>query len=123
MQVWTLSSHRLIGHRLHTCLFNPGCRTVSELKNLSPAPPDNGVSEERRRLLNLIVIGKITMPGLPVAKFIEICAIMPSTRQFGHKRGDWSRLNPVSWLPKTIFALRRANLPPNLGLNFLSAKT
>jgi hypothetical protein len=57
------------------------------------------------------------MLGLPVAKFIEICAIMPSTRQFGYKRGNLSRLNSVGWLPKTIFALRRANLPHNLSFN------
>ncbi len=47
--------------------------------------------------------------------FSKICAIMPSTRQFGYKRGNLSRLNSVGWLPKTIFALRRANLPHNLG--------
>jgi hypothetical protein len=41
-------------------------------------------------------------------------AIMPSTRQFGYKRGNLSRLNSVGWLPKTIFALRRANLLHNL---------
>jgi FkbM family methyltransferase len=41
---------------------------------------------------------------------------MASTRQFGYKRGNLSRLNSVGWLPKTIFALRRANLPHNLGL-------
>jgi hypothetical protein len=40
---------------------------------------------------------------------------MASTRQFGYKRGNLSRLNSVGWLPKTIFALRRANLPHNLG--------
>jgi hypothetical protein len=50
-------------------------------------------------------------------KFMEICAIMPFTRQFGYKRGNLSRLNSVGWLPKTIFALRRANLPHNLGLS------
>jgi hypothetical protein len=51
------------------------------------------------------------MPGLSVDKFIEIYAIMPSARQFGYKRGNLSRLNSVGWLPETIFALRRANLP------------
>jgi len=56
------------------------------------------------------------MPGLSVDKFIEICAIMPSTRQFAYKRGNLSRLNSVGWLPKTIFVLRRANLPHNLRL-------
>ena len=55
------------------------------------------------------------MPGLSVDKFIEICAIMASTRQFGYKRGNLSRLNSVGGLPKTIFALRWANLPHNLG--------
>jgi hypothetical protein len=54
------------------------------------------------------------MPGLLVDKFIEICAIMPSTRQFGYKRGNLSRLNLVSGLSKTIFALRWARLPHNL---------
>jgi hypothetical protein len=63
------------------------------------------------------IIGKITMTGLPIDKFIEICAIMASPRQFGYKRGNLSRLNSVGGLSKTIFALRWARLPNNLRIS------
>jgi len=51
------------------------------------------------------LIGKITMPGLSVDKFIEICAIMGSPRQFGYKRGNLPGLNSGKKIPKTIFYL------------------